>query len=393
MKKKIILTKRIRQLEPSPTFALDARVKAMQKAGISVVNLSIGEPDFDTPEFIGLAGKKAITDGFTHYTQVAGIPELRQAVAEKFKKDNGLTYLPSQIMIGTGSKPILYCAFQVLCEKGDEVIIPVPTWSSYVEQVKLTEALPVLIHLLPPFKLTARMVEEKITSSTKAILLNSPSNPTGAIIEEKELEKIAQLAVKYGIWVITDEMYEKIIYGKSKHVSIASFGKEIYDRTITINGFSKTYAMTGWRLGYAGGPEEVIKAMVDLQGQLTASAPTISQKAGFAALKGPKGPIQKMIREFTKRRAILIRELTKIPQLEVTESEGSFFFFIGISKLLGKKYPTALAWCEELLKEKQVAVIPGEGFFAPGYFRLSFASPREKLQEAVIRIKEFIHES
>jgi aspartate aminotransferase len=388
---KTILTKRIRQLEPSPTFAFDSKVKAMQKNGISIINLSIGEPDFTTPSFIRKAAITAIKEGFTHYTQIPGIPELREAIARKLEEDNKIIYTSSQILVGSGAKPILYCAFQVLCEKGDEVIIPVPTWSSYVEQIKLTEAKPIFIHLKPPFKLTAKMVEEKITKKTKAILLNTPSNPTGAIIEKEELEKIAKLAIKHNMWVITDEMYEKIIYG-AKHVSIASFGKEIYDRTITINGFSKTYAMTGWRLGYAGGPEKVIKAMTDLQGQLTASAPSISQKAGLMALKGPKGPIQKMIKEFAKRRRVLIRELTKIPQLEITESEGSFFFFIGIQKLLGKKYPTAIAWCEALLKEKQVAVIPGEAFFAPGYVRLSFAAPIEKLKTAVGRIKEFINE-
>ncbi|HXS15168.1 MAG TPA: pyridoxal phosphate-dependent aminotransferase [Candidatus Saccharimonadales bacterium] len=388
---KKLLTQRAKRLEPSPTFALDARVKQMQKEGIPVINLGIGEPDFETPAYIKKAGIQAIEEGYTHYTQTAGMLELRQALSNKFQVDNGLVYQPSQILVGSGSKPILYCAFQVLCEKGDEVIVPVPTWSSYVEQVKLTEATPVFIHLEPPFKLRADMIEQKISPKTKVILLNTPSNPTGAIIEKEELEKIAQLAIKNNIWVVTDEMYEKIIYG-GKHISIASLGKQIYEQTITINGFSKTYAMTGWRLGYAGGPQEIITHMSHLQGQLTANASSISQRGGLAALTGPKKEIEKMMREFARRRELLIQELTQIPEFAVTPPEGSFFFFIGIKKLLGGKYSSSIAWCEALLQKKHVAVIPGEAFFAPGFFRLSFAAPFEKLEEGVKKIKEFIYE-
>lgn len=377
-------------LEPSPTFVLDARVKKMQEEGVLVINLGIGEPDFQTPQYIKNAGIEAIKEGFTHYTQTAGIPELRHAISQKFSKDNNIEYKSSQILIGSGSKPILYCAFQVLCEKGDEVIIPVPTWSSYVEQIKLTEAAPIFIHLKSPFRLTARMVKEMITPKTKVLLLNTPSNPTGAIIEEEELKKIACLAIKYDFWIVTDEMYEKIIY-KGRHTSIASLGQEIYERTITVNGFSKTYAMTGWRLGYAGGPQEVITAMSNLQGQLTANASSISQKAGLAAITLPEG-LEEMMKEFTKRRELLAKELSKIPEFEVMIPEGSFFFFIGIQKLLGGKYNSAIEWCEALLKEKQVAVIPAEAFFTRGFFRLSFAAPIEKLEQAVEKIKEFIYE-
>lgn len=391
--RKTTLTKRIQRLEPSATFAIDAIVKAMQKEGICVINLGIGEPDFQTPDYIKQAGIQAIEEGFTHYTSAAGMLELREALSEKFEKDNKVSYTPTQIVVGSGSKPILYCAFQVLCEKGDEVIVPVPTWNSYVEQIKLAEATPVLIHLKPPFTLTSKMIEKVITPQTKAILLNTPSNPTGAMISQKELQNITRLVAKKDLWVITDEMYEKIIFENAKHVSIASLGKEIYNRTITINGFSKTYAMTGWRLGYAGGPQEVISAMANLQGQLTASASSISQKAALAALKGPTKPVEKMIAEFGKRRELLVELLRQIPQLLVTPPEGSFFMYVGIEKLLGKKYPTSASWCESLLQEKHVALIPGEAFFSPGFFRLSFASPIENLQEAVKRIKEFINEN
>jgi len=299
---KTVLSPRIQKLNPSPTFALDEKVKDMQKKGIDIINLGIGEPDFDTPVFIRKEAIRAINEGFTHYTQTAGIPELRKAISEKFKKENNIDYQPSQIIVGSGSKPLLYFAFQALCEKGREVVIPVPTWSSYVEQVKLSGTTPVFLPLEPPFKLTAKAAAKKITAKTSVILLNSPSNPTGAIIEKGELKKIADLANKFKIWVISDEIYEKIIFG-GKHVSIASLAKNIYERTITVNGFSKTYAMTGWRIGYAGGPQEVITAMSNLQGHVTANASSISQMAAYAALTGAKTPVRKMVQEFTKRRA------------------------------------------------------------------------------------------
>lgn len=390
--KKSLLTKRIQRLEPSATLAIDAKVKAMQKEGISVINLGIGEPDFQTPEYIKQAGIQAIQEGFTHYTLTAGITELREALSQKFLKENKIAYTPSQIVVGSGSKPILYCAFQVLCEKGDEVIVPVPTWNSYVEQIKLTEAKPVFIHLKPPFTLTSKLIRQALTSKTKAILLNTPSNPTGAMVSKKELENIAALAVKHNLWIITDEMYEKIIFGKAHHISIASLGKDVYQQTVTINGFSKTYAMTGWRLGYAGGPQEIITAMANLQGQLTASASSISQKAALGALTGPTQPVEEMIEEFAKRRDIVVESLQQISQLLVTPPEGSFFIFVGIQKLLGEKYPTSTSWCEALLQKEHVALIPGEAFFAPGFFRLSFASSIENLQEAAKRIQEFVNE-
>jgi len=390
-KTKSTFAKRIQQLEPSPTFALDEMVKQMQSKGTSIINLGLGEPDFNTPSHISAAAIHAINDGFTHYTQTAGIPELREAISQKFQADNNIAYNPSHILVGAGSKPLLYFAFQALCQKGDEVIVPVPTWASYVEQIKLTGSKPVLLHLNPPFKLTAKALEGKITPSTKAILLNSPSNPTGAIIDKKELEKIAKLALKNDVYIISDEIYEKIIYS-GEHISIASLGKQIADRAITINGFSKTYAMTGWRIGYAGGPSEIITAMTNLQGQLTANASSISQKAALQALIGTNDPVSAMIREFAKRRAFLVSQLSQIAELEVIPPEGSFYFFVGIHKLLGGKYRTSADWCADLLSQKKVALIPGEAFFAPGFFRLSFTTPLEKLEKAVKKIKEFINE-
>lgn len=387
---KTILTKRIQQLTKSPLLKMDSKVKAMQRAGIEVINFGRGEPDFQTPIPIKQAGKDAIQDGFSHYTATAGIRELREALVEKFSKENHITYDPSEIIVGSGTRPLLYIAFQVLCEKGDEVIVPLPTWGTYVEQIKLSDATPVFIHLKPPFKLTAKMVEEKITEKTKVILLNSPSNPTGAVIEKKELEKIAQIVLRHGLWIIADEMYERLLF-KGKYISIASLSKKIQQQVITMNGFSKTYAMTGWRIGYAAGPKEVISAMVDFQGHLTANASSISQKAALGFTKSEKEVVQ-MVAEFTKRRAFLARELVKIPQLDVIVPEGSFYFFIGIQRLLGKNQ-SSMSWCEELLEKKHVALIPGEAFLTPGYVRLSFAAPIETLRLACERIKEFINES
>lgn len=388
---KTILTKRIQGLTQSPLLKMDARIKAMQRAGVDVISLGRGEPDFQTPLPIKKAGTRAIKEGFSHYTSTAGIPELKEALVEKFRKENNIIYDVSEIIVGSGTRPLLYIAFQVLCEKGDEAIVPLPTWGTYIEQVKLSEAKPVFIYLKPPFKLTSRDVKEKITSKTKVILLNSPSNPTGAVIDEKELRKIARLALKHNIWIIADEMYERLLF-TGRHASIASFNKKIREKVITMNGFSKTYAMTGWRIGYAAGPKEIISSMVDLQGHLTANASSISQKAALGFVQSEK-EVVRMIAEFSKRRAFLLQELLKIPQLEVTVPEGSFYFFIGIKSLLNKKYATAVLWCEALLDTKRVGLIPGEAFLAPGYARLSYASPIKRLKIAVKRIKEFIHES
>ncbi len=387
------LSKRILNLEPSPTFAVDALVKELQKKGSSVINLGIGEPDFETPSHIKTAAIKAIRDGFTHYTATSGIPELKEAIVSKFKNDNQIHYQPDQIIVGSGSKPLLYCAFQVLCNPVDEVIVPTPAWSSYVEQIKLAGAKPILLPLNPPFTLTADHLKKVITKRTKIILLNSPSNPTGAILEKKELEKIAQLVVQKKLWVVTDEMYEKIVF-KGLHISIASLGKEIAERTITVNGFSKTYAMTGWRVGFAGGPSEVIGAMVNLQGQLTANASSVSQMAALAALNGSQKEAANFAEEFSKRRKLLIDLLSQIPSLmPLTIPSGGFYFFIDIRQVLNKKYPSSALWCQGLLAEKKVAVIPGEAFYAPGFFRLSFVAKRPILEEAVKRIGEFINES
>ncbi len=384
-----MISKRIRQLKPSPTLSLDFKVKQLQAAGASVVNLGLGEPDFSTPIHVQKAAIAAIKAGFTHYTATAGIFELRKAICKKLLQENRISYHPSEIAVGVGSKQLLYNAFQVLCEKGDEVIVPVPTWSTYIEQIKLSEAKPVFVYLKEPFALTVEDLKKQITPKTKAIILNSPSNPTGAIIDKEQLIKIARLAVKNNIFIISDEIYEKIIFNKG-HCSIASLGEKISNLTITINGFSKSHAMTGWRVGYAAGPKKIIEAMISLQTQTTSNTSSISQKAALAALIGSDNPVKYMVSEFKKRRSYLIKEFLKIKEISFIPPQGAFYFFINIKKLLDKRFKNSEEWCQNLLEKEGVSVVPGEAFMYPGYFRISFAAPMKNLKEGIKRIKNFV---
>jgi len=384
-----MFAKRVQLLVTSHTIAIDTKAKAFKSHGIPVINLSVGEPNFHTPENIKKAAINAIKEGNSFYTAPEGILELRQAIAKKIINDNKITYDPSQIIVGAGSKQLLYTAFQVLCDKGDEVIIPLPAWNTFVEQVKLAGAKPVFITLKPPFKLTANDVKKAITSKTKLLLLNSPSNPAGAMIESDELKKIADLVVKNNILVITDEIYEKLTYSQ-RHISIASLNNDIKERTITINGVSKAYAMTGWRLGYAAGPKEIIEKMKALQSQLISHATAISQKAAVEALTGDQKSIEMMRKAFAKRRDFCLKQIAAIPELSVNEPDGAFYLFISLEKLLRKQYPSSAAWAEALLEKEKVAVVPGEAFYYPGYIRMSYAASDEDLQEAFKRLKKFI---
>lgn len=385
-----MFSKRIQNLLPSPTMAVDVKAKAFKRQGIPVINLSVGEPNFQTPENIKKAAIKAINDGHTFYTAPEGILELREAIAKKIEKENHVSYDPSQIIVGVGSKNLLYCIFQVLCDKGDEVIIPVPAWNTFGEQVKLADATPVFLTMRPPFKLTANDLTKAITPKTKIILLNTPSNPTGAMIDKEELQKIADLAVANNIFIVTDEIYEKLTYTQ-EHVSIASHSEKIKALTIMSNGMSKTYAMTGWRVGYAAGPTEIISKMKALQSQLLAHTSSISQYASLEALIGDQTSIEKMIQAFAKRREFCIKEFSKIDGITFVEPEGAFYLFISIERLLNKKYPTSSAWAEGLLDQEKVAVVSGEAFLYPGYVRISYAASDEDLKEAVKRIKKFIN--
>lgn len=384
-----MVSQRILKLQPSPTLTLDAKVKQLQTQGIPIINLSLGEPNFKTPENISKAAIKAINEGFTHYTPAAGILELREAISKKLEKENGISYQISEIIVGVGTKQLLYTIFQSLCQKGDEVILTTPTWATYVEQIKLSEGKPILIPLKPPFKLTAKILGKYITAKSKAILINSPANPTGATIDEQELKRIADLAIKHHIFIITDEIYEKILY-KGKHVSIASFGEKIKKLTISINGFSKAYAMTGWRIGYGAGPEEIIKAMASFCGQTTSGTSSISQKGAVEALRGSQSSVKKMVLEFKKRKEFICKEFEKIEDISFIEPEGAFYLFVDISKLLGRKYKSSKNWSEGLLEQAKVAVVPGEAFYAPNFIRISFAASLESLNLGCKQIKEFI---
>lgn len=384
-----MLSERTKKLLPSPTLSFDLKAKELKAKGQDIINLTLGEPDFNTPLHIKKAAIKAINENFTHYTQTAGISELRTAISEKFLKDNAIFYKPSDIIVGTGSKQLLYTLFQVILDKGDEVLVAIPTWTTYVEQIKLAGGKPIFIKLYPPFKLTFNDIKNKISLKTKAIIINSPANPTGAIIETKEMLKIAGFLARKNILIISDEIYEKIVYGK-KPVSPASFSKEIWEDTITVNGVSKAYAMTGWRIGFAAGPAKIIEQMINMQGQMTSNTNSIAQKAAVTALNGTDKPIKQMTKEFLRRRNILNKKLKAIKDLEVINPEGAFYFFVSIEKLLGKKYKTSNDWCEALLEKEKVAVVPGEAFLYPGYFRLSFAASLDLLKDAVNKIERFI---
>lgn len=379
----------IKKLLPSPTLTLDAQVKDLQAKGIPIINLALGEPDFPTPSHISQAAIIAIQEGFTHYTPTSGILELKKAIQNKFLKENDIYTDPSCIVVGVGSKQLLFHAIMCLVQKNDEVLLPTPTWSTYAEQIKLSQATPVFVPLKPPFMLKASDLEKKITKKTKLILLNSPSNPTGAMITRTELMKIADLAVRKNIYVLSDEIYEHLCFDK-KHYSIASFNKKIQELTVTINGFSKSYAMTGWRIGYATGPKEIMTAMTGLQSQTTSNTCSISQKAGIIALTGSQKPRKDMRMAFARRRTYILKSLSKIDTCSLTPPSGAFYFLIDIRKSFTTRIDTSEKWAQQLLEKEHIAVVPGEAFFAPGYIRLSFASSLENLREGTKRIIRFM---
>lgn len=390
------LAKRATSIKPSLTLAITAKAKAMRAEGIDVIGLGAGEPDFDTPELIKQAAVTALKEGFTKYTPVAGILPLREAISEKFKRDNNLFYLPKDIIVSCGAKHSLYNAMQVLCEAGEEVILPAPYWVSYPEQIKLSGATPVIVETTERegFKLTPEKLLRAITPKTKLLILNSPSNPTGAVYSPEELAALGKIIEEKNIYVISDEIYEKIIYDR-KHQSIASLSPKLNELTIVINGVSKAYSMTGWRIGYAAGPREVISAMGRLQSHSTSNPTSIAQKAALQALQGGEGEVVKMRDEFQKRKDFLIKELNDLPEVSCFNPSGAFYAFPNISKLFWKgfgekkkKISTSLELTEYFLEEARVAVVPGSAFGAEGYLRLSYATSMENIIEGLKRIRE-----
>lgn len=392
-----MLSERAKKIKPSPTLAIDAKAKAMMASGVDVVNFGVGEPDFDTPENIKEAAIMAIRDGFTKYTAVGGIDPLKDAIIEKFKKDNNLGYSREEIIVSCGAKHSLYNIAQALYGPGDEVIIPSPYWVSYPDQVILNDATPVIVKTYESegFMLKPEELENHITKKTKALILNSPSNPTGLIYDRKTLERIAEIAVKNNIYVISDEIYEKLIYDGAGHVSIASFGKEIRDKTIVVNGLSKSHAMTGWRIGFAAGPKDVIKAMTNIQSQSTSNPSSIAQKAAIEALKGPQDSVEEMRQEFDKRRKYLVSELNSIQGVSCITPTGAFYAFPNTSEFYGKSVngrdiSSSSDLALYLLEDAHVALVPGDAFGDDDYLRLSYSTSMENIEKAVERIREAV---
>jgi aspartate aminotransferase len=391
------ISKRAQAIKPSPTLATAAKAKAMKAQGIDVVDFGVGEPDFDTPENVKQAGIRAIQSGFTKYTPAGGTDELKDAVLEKFKKDNGLQYERSQVLISCGAKHSLYNIAEALFDPGDEIIIPSPYWVSYPDQALLNDAVPVIVETTEQegFRISASKLEHAVTKRTKAIILNSPSNPTGLAYDKKTLEEIAAVAIKHKLYVISDEIYEKLVYDGFKHLSIASLGPEIKDLTIVVNGVSKSHAMTGWRIGYAAGPKDVLTAMANIQSQSTSNPSSISQKAALEALRGPQDFIQTMNIEFDKRRKYMVDRLNKMAGISCILPVGAFYAFPNTAKLYnrsvnGRMIKNSSDLAAYLLEDAKVALVSGDAFGADSYIRLSYATSMENIQKGLDRIEKAV---
>jgi len=390
-----VLSNRAKSLKPSPTLAINAKAKSMQAQGIHVISFGAGEPDFDTPENIKQAAKKAIDEGFTKYTPVGGIDELKDAIIKKFQKDSYLTYKRSEVIVSCGGKHSFYNLAQAIFDQGDEVIVPAPYWVSYPPMVALANATPVIVETTEKneFKITPEDLKKVVTPNTKALIINSPSNPTGSAYTKKELEKIAEIAISKNFFVISDEIYEKIVYDGFEFTSVASLSEEIKKKTIIVHGVAKTYAMTGWRIGYTAGSEEIISAMNNIQSQSTSNPTSIAQKASVEALIGPQNEVERMVAAFGQRRNYIVDRLNKIPGVSCYKPVGAFYAFPNFSSYYGKSYQgkkiensTHLA--DIFLDVARVAVVPGVEFGADPFERLSFATSMENIKEGLNRIEE-----
>lgn len=400
----------VANIAPSATIEIATKAKQMKRRGIDVVSFATGEPDFGTPESVKQAAIDAMHQEFTKYTEVNGIPDLREAIRVKLSVENGISYETNQIIVSNGAKQALYNAFRTIVEEGQEVIVPSPAYVSFVEQIKLAGGIPVLAPTDESrnFRLTAADLVGFITNRTVAILINSPNNPTGAMYTEKDLRDIGDLAVENDLWIITDEVYEKICYGTNRHISIASLDERYRDRCITINGVSKTYAMTGWRLGYAAGPPEIIRAMGSYQGHATGNINSVTQKAAAYALQANevnRKDVPQMVQEYARRRDRVITLVDSIPGMTCAHPDGAFYAFINVRKLLGatvRGSSTGASTTEErvlatdldlagyILTEAHVAVVPGTAFSTPGYIRISFAVAPASIKEGFARMKHAV---
>lgn len=381
------LSSRVETLSPSLTLAIDSKAKAMKAEGIDVCGFGAGEPDFDTPEHIKAAAQAALETGFTKYTPSSGIPELRQAIAEKLAADNKLEYKPSQVIVSNGAKQSCFNAIMAVCEPGDEVLIPAPYWLSYPEMVRLAGAEPVIIHTTQEnsWKITAEQFEEAMTPKTKMIILNTPGNPTGSVYTREELRALSEVAAEEDIYILSDEIYEKLVYDGTEHVSIASLTPEAYDLTITVNGFSKAYAMTGWRLGYLAAPEPIARAIDSMQSHSTSNPCSFAQKGALAALKGDQQCIVDMREEFNLRREYMYGRLSSIPGISAVKPLGAFYVLANISAL----GLNSTNFADRLLSKANVAVVPGIAFGDDQTVRLSYATSLDVIKKGLDRIEEF----
>ncbi|MFH1645929.1 MAG: pyridoxal phosphate-dependent aminotransferase [Candidatus Omnitrophota bacterium] len=382
------LSHRIGNISPSATLTITSKAKAMKAEGQDVISFGAGEPDFDTPDYIKKAAVAAIESGKTKYTPSIGTVELRKAICENTKNFKGLDYTPENVIVSNGAKHTLFNIFQAICDKDDEVIIPAPYWVSYTEMVKMAEAKPVIVDTLDNgYKLNAQKLNSAITSKTKAIILNSPSNPTGMLYSKSEIEEIARVAVDKDLTIVSDEIYDRLVYDNSKHISPAALGEEFKKNTIIVNGVSKTYSMTGWRIGYLLSSNlDLIKAIKNLQDHSSSNPSSISQEAALAALKDEDNSVELMRVEFEKRRDYMVQRINAIDNLSCIKPDGAFYCFVDVSKV----NKNTLEFASNLLEKEKTAVIPGEGFGTPGFIRLSFATSMENIKEGLDRIERFV---
>jgi aspartate aminotransferase len=401
------LSKRAKNIKPSATQAVKAKADALKSRGVDVISFGPGEPDFDTPEHVKEAGIEAINANFTHYTANVGISSLREAICEKLWKENNIQYEPSQIVVSTGAKQALFNSVQTVCDPGDEILLPYPCWVSYTHMVELAGGVPVYVPTCEKngFRIDLDLLKKKITPRTKAIILNSPNNPTGSAYALNDLKGIAELALKYKFYIIADEIYEKLVYGDVKHYSPAAFSEEIKDLTITINGVSKSYAMTGWRIGYSAANKELTKAIGSIQSHSTSNTNSIAQRAAIAAIQGPQQPIKTMLEAFAQRREVIVEKLNQIPLLSCRKPEGAFYIFANISQVLGRSIAGVVindskVFSELLLEQAGVAVTPGAEFgpeIAAGelnnFVRISYATSMEEILKGTDRIKSFLEKA
>ena len=383
------LAARIERVSPSLTLAISAKAQAMKASGVDVCSFSAGEPDFPTPQHICDAAKKALDEGKTRYGAVAGELDLRKAIANKLKAKNQLNYSPEQIIVTNGGKFSLYNLMQVLIEAGDEVIIPAPYWLSYPEMVKLASGTPVIVDTREAnsYKITPQQLQEAITPQTKLFIFNSPSNPTGAVYTPDEIRALAEVAIENDIFVVSDEIYENILYDGAEHLSIAAVNKDMWQRTVTCSGFAKSYSMTGWRVGYSAAPDEIIKAMIKVQGHSTSNVCTFAQYGAIAAIEESQACVREMLSAFTERREYIYKAVNSIPLLSCPRPDGAFYVFVDISKT-GK---ASLDFCNSLLETFQVATIPGIAFGADSCIRLSYATDMDTIKKGMDRLDKFVN--